>query len=181
MKRELRKLFQAINRIYAKRGHVQIGKNVHIGIGSVLDSHAGLEVADDVYIGKYCCIECDGYIGRGTMIANQVGLIGRRDHDYHSIGRDIRHAPWIGDVTSPTCLREMRLIIEGDCWIGFGAIVLTGVTVGRGAIVGAGSVVTRDVEPYSIVAGNPATRFGARFTPEEIALHEQALYGHVIT
>ena len=48
------------------------------------------------------------------------------------------------------------MAIEDDAWIGAGAIILPGVTIHKGAIVGAGSVVTKDVPPYSIVAGNPA-------------------------
>lgn len=50
----------------------------------------------------------------------------------------------------------MPVVIEDDCFIGHGAIILMGVTVGRGSIVGAGSVVTSDVPPGSVVAGNPA-------------------------
>ena len=46
-------------------------------------------------------------------------------------------------------------MIEDDVWIGFNAIILKGVRVGRGAVVGAGSVITKDVEPYTIVVGNP--------------------------
>ncbi|MCR5205013.1 MAG: acyltransferase [Lachnospiraceae bacterium] len=48
------------------------------------------------------------------------------------------------------------IVIEDDVWIGFGASILKGVTIGRGAIVGAKSVVTHDVEPFTVVAGNPA-------------------------
>lgn len=46
--------------------------------------------------------------------------------------------------------------IEDDCWIGAGAIILNGITIGKGSVVGAGAVVTKDVEPYTIVGGNPA-------------------------
>lgn len=54
-------------------------------------------------------------------------------------------------------------VIIGDrVWIGYRAIVLPGVTIGDGAVVGAGSVVTRNVEPFTIVAGNPATKIGTR-------------------
>lgn len=46
--------------------------------------------------------------------------------------------------------------IGNDCWIGAGVIILNGITIGDGAVVGAGAVVTKDVEPYTIVVGNPA-------------------------
>lgn len=54
------------------------------------------------------------------------------------------------------------VMIGKDCWIGVRSIVLPGVTIGDGAVVGAGSVVTRDVEPYVVVAGNPAKQVGER-------------------
>jgi len=57
----------------------------------------------------------------------------------------------------------------GDrAWIGYRAIVLPGVTIGEGAVVGAGAVVTRDVEPYAIVAGNPAKKIGERGRTQEL-------------
>lgn len=51
---------------------------------------------------------------------------------------------------------DQDVIFEGDNWVGCGAVILKGVTVGYGAIVGAGAVVTKNVPPYSVVAGNPA-------------------------
>lgn len=50
------------------------------------------------------------------------------------------------------------IIVEDDVWIGAGAIILNGVTIGKGAVIGAGSVVTKDIEPYTIVVGNPARK-----------------------
>lgn len=58
--------------------------------------------------------------------------------------------------------------IGNDVQIGHGAIILSGVTIGDGAVIGAGAVVTRDVDPYSIVAGNPAKEIRKRFSPETI-------------
>jgi len=132
------------------------------------------KIMEQVYIGKYCTIECDGRIGRGTIIANQVGLVGRNDHDHRAIGVTMRHAPWIGDAewNGP---RQETLDIGGDVWIGYGAIVLSGVRVGRGSIIAAGSVVTHHVAPYALVAGVPAQVVGRRFTDEEIVAHELAL------
>jgi virginiamycin A acetyltransferase len=63
--------------------------------------------------------------------------------------------------------------IGNDVWIGAHAVVLSGVTVGNGAIVGAGSVVTRDVPAYGIVAGNPARLIRMRFPPEEVLRLQQ--------
>ncbi|MFA5713889.1 MAG: CatB-related O-acetyltransferase [Bacteroidales bacterium] len=61
-----------------------------------------------------------------------------------------------------------KIIIGNDVWIGDNAIVLPGVTVGTGAIIGAGAVVTKDIAPYSIVAGNPAKLIKMRFSQEAI-------------
>ena len=59
--------------------------------------------------------------------------------------------------------REHRVTIGHDTWLGHGAIVLPGRSVGTGAVVGAGAIVTKDVPPYSIVVGNPATEIRPRF------------------
>jgi acetyltransferase-like isoleucine patch superfamily enzyme len=170
-----RSVFQLVNRRYAVRRNVRLGRDVHIGIGTILEAPHQLVVESDVYIGKYCTIECDGHIGSGSLIANQVGLIGRCDHDHRAVGRTMRHAPWVGDLGPGGARPNEQLVVEGDAWIGFGAIVLSGVTVGRGAVVAAGAVVTRDVPRYAIVAGVPAREVGSRFTPAEIIRHEESL------
>lgn len=73
------------------------------------------------------------------------------------IGEDVRLITGSHDVTSPHFNLVTRPItINDNVWIATGAIVLPGVTIGEGAVVGAGSVVTKDVEPWSVVAGNPA-------------------------
>jgi acetyltransferase-like isoleucine patch superfamily enzyme len=59
------------------------------------------------------------------------------------------------------------IVIEDDCWIASHSIVLAGVTIGRGSIVAAGSVVTKSVPPYSIVAGSPARVIRSRLAPGE--------------
>ena len=177
----LRLLFQRVVRFHAVRGHVTLGRNVHIGPGSVLDASVGLTVADDVYIGKGCTVEVNGAIGRGVMLANRVGLVGRHDHDVSAVGKLVRHAPWIGDADFDPAKKAERLVVEDDVWIGYGAIVLSGVTVGRGAVVAAGALVARDVPPYAVVAGVPARVVGARFAPADIARHEKVLYGRVLT
>lgn len=59
--------------------------------------------------------------------------------------------------------------IENDVWIGTGVVLLSGVTIHNGAVIGAGSVVTKDAEPYGIYAGNPAKKIGSRFSESEIS------------
>lgn len=58
------------------------------------------------------------------------------------------------------------IVIGHDVWVGHGAVILSGLTIGSGAVIGAGSIVTKDVEPYSIVAGNPAHFIRHRFDDE---------------
>lgn len=58
-------------------------------------------------------------------------------------------------------------------WIGSNAVILSGLTIGRGSIIGAGSVITKDVEPYSIFAGNPAKKIKDRFKKETIRILEE--------
>lgn len=60
------------------------------------------------------------------------------------------------------------IVIGNDVWIGYGAVIMAGVTIGDGAIIGARAVVTKDVEPYSIVGGIPAKEIRKRFAPDVI-------------
>ena len=117
----------------------------------------------------------DGRIGRGTMIANNVGIIGRKDHDVSAIGVPVRYAPWVGDSESTRSRLSLTTEIGEDVWVGYGAIILSGISVGRGAVIAAGAVVTDDVEPHAIMAGNPARRVGMRFSEADIVAHEQRL------
>ena len=73
------------------------------------------------------------------------------------IGEDVRLITGSHDVTSPYFdLVTKQIIINDNVWVATGAIVLPGVTIGEGAVVGAGAVVTKDVEPWTVVGGNPA-------------------------
>nr|WP_240543233.1 CatB-related O-acetyltransferase [Bradyrhizobium canariense] len=154
---------------------VQTGQNFHLGLFSYVSAADKLVIGDDVYIGKFCSIQCNGSIGSGVLIANSVGIVGRKDHDLREIGVWIRNATWVGNSTRLARDTENWISIGDDVWIGFGAVVLSGIQIGRGAIVAAGAVVTRDVAPYEIVGGNPARPIGTRFSPAEIEIHECAL------
>ncbi len=145
-------------RIRLLGGPVRFGRNVYIGRNSSISGIYGLTFGDDVYIGKNVTIEVEGRIGSGVLIANNVGIVGRRDHDVFNNHLPAFHARTVREersLSTPT-------VIEDGVWIGFGAVVMSGVTIGANAVVAAGSVVTRDVPAHSIVGGNPARVISSR-------------------
>lgn len=75
----------------------------------------------------------------------------------------------IGDI-------DYDIVIDEDCWIGAGCILLPDVHIGRGTVVGAGAVVTKDTLPYSVVAGTPARIIGVKFDLQSCIEHEKCLY-----
>lgn len=90
---------------------------------------------------------------------------------------------WKGDVTDAVKdeLLENKdydkdIVVDEDVWMGVNVTLMNGVHIGRGCVVGGGSVVRGKIPPYSIVMGNPARIVGFLFTPEEIIEHEKALY-----
>lgn len=112
-------------------------------------------------IGQFCSF------AYGTHIV----LGGEHRADFVSTYRFPAYAPFnqthrhLADVTS---VSRGGVVIGNDVWLGHQALVLSGVTIGHGAIIGAGSVVRHDIPPYAIVAGNPARVAGFRFPPEQI-------------
>ncbi len=169
-------IWMAVKRLVSVRENVSVGQRFHVGFGSIISATKHLKIGDDVYVGKYCTIQCDGEIGRGTLIANNVGIIGRRDHDFRQVGTVISRAAWIGTDANLQNDPMNEIRIGEDVWIGYGAIIFSGVTIGRGAIVSAGSVVKHDVGAYDIVSGNPAVPMARRFPDDEtIAAHERGI------
>jgi len=164
--------------ILINKRNIKIGKNTTFGRGTVFWAPNKINIGNNVYIGKYCTIQADIEIGNDVIVANNVGLIGRYDHDYSKIGVNIKDAPWIGSANYKFKGVNQKITINNDVWVGFGAILLTGIEIGRGAIIAAGSVVTRDVPPYAIVIGNPAQIKGYRFNEDEIKKHEKLLCGN---
>ena len=83
----------------------------------------------------------------------------------------------MGADASLAALDENRIEIGDDVWIGFGTTVLSGIRIGTGAIVAAGSTVVHTVDDFEIVAGSPAKRVGIRFDgePQRIAAHLAAI------
>jgi acetyltransferase-like isoleucine patch superfamily enzyme len=157
-------------------GHnVSIGRNFHVGAFTWINATDRLVIGDDVLIGKLCTIQCNGRIGDGVLIANNVGVIGKIDHDFRTVGVLVRKTVHISERPEIQKDPRSQIDIGSDVWIGFGSTILSGLSIGRGAIVAAGSVVMGNVAPYDVVAGNPARPVGRRFTAEQIADHEAAI------
>lgn len=175
----LRRSLSAIRRFRAVRKNVTIGSRFHVGPGSVLWAPRALTIGNDVYVGKNVTIEVDGEIGDGVLFANLGGVVGRTDHDQRDLGTSIRRSKWVGEF--PGTL-SMRTIIGSDVWIGYGAVVLSGITIGDSSIIAAGAVVTSDIPSNSVAVGNPARVVGKRFTEGELDQHwdELVASGHRI-
>lgn len=153
--------------------NVIVGRNLRAGMGSRINSFHGLRLGNDVSVGPGSVIEVDGSIGDFVLIARNVQIVGRMDHDITSVGTPIVHATWVGDRDA----REEDIVQIGrDVWIGAGTIILGGVTIGEGSVIGAGSIVTKDIPPFSIAVGSPARRVGPRFSNDsDCGRHSAAL------
>lgn len=111
--------------------------------------NAKMTIGENTYIGEGCNLRAGGgflKIGKQCSISQNITIV-VSNHQYKK-GQLIKEQPWTTD--------NNYVIIGDDVWVGANSVILPGVTVGNGAIIGAGSVVTKDVPEYAIVVGNPA-------------------------
>lgn len=127
--------------------------------------HAGrIEIGDYCFIGEGTRIWSAAYItiGNRVLISHNVNI---HDTNAHSLSAAHRHLQYVEMLTNghPKELDDVisdGIIIEDDAWIGFNVTILKGVKIGKGAVVGACSLVTGDVLPFTTVVGNPAKPIG---------------------
>jgi lipopolysaccharide transport system ATP-binding protein len=140
------------NNFFDKRSKISIGKHTY-GRPNVLSYGSTSKLC----IGKFC------------SIGKKVTIILNAEH---------RH-DWVSTFPFPAFIRwnykdseylssKGDIIIGNDVWIGYGVTILSGVKIGDGAIIGANSLVTKDVEPYTIIGGNPAKVIKKRFSDRQI-------------
>lgn len=154
----------------------KIGKGFHAGVRVRLWARSNITIGENFYIGRDSLIETDCIIGNSVIFGNKVGIVGRYDHHYQQIGTPIRNAVSIRDNNYNWKGTDLTTIIGDDVWVGYAATVMQGVKIGNGAIIAACSVVTKDVDEYSIYAGNPARKIKDRFDSlQELALHKKTL------
>ena len=127
--------------IFPHGGRISIGQDCYLGDGSKIWSGESIE------------------IGSRVFISHNVNI---HDNNAHSIDPQLRYKHFLAIMSTghprenTVGIVSQPIIIEDDVWIGFNSIIMKGVKIGKCAIVAAGSVVTKDVPEFSIVAGNPA-------------------------
>jgi acetyltransferase-like isoleucine patch superfamily enzyme len=117
---------------------ILIKNNVFIGGGTILDCVRSIIIEDDVLISYQCILA---------------------DSDNHSVSYSVRRsdlATWKEKKHDWTHIKSSPILISKGAWIGARVIILKGVRIGEGAVIGAGSVVTKDIPAWAIAAGNPA-------------------------
>ncbi len=134
---------------------IQIGNRVSIGKFAIIrpsnsyggEIGEGLKIGNNSNIGPYSYIGCSGYIeiGNNVMISPRVSIYAE-NHVFDRTDIPMKEQG----------VKKQFVTIEDDCWIAANSIILAGVTIGKGSVVSAGSVVTKDVPPYSLVGGVPA-------------------------
>jgi acetyltransferase-like isoleucine patch superfamily enzyme len=152
-----------------RRPFLVIGNSSYISGTYVFERGIGkITIGDQTFIGSGSLFVCAQE--KGISIGNHVLISWGctfSDTNAHSLDANVRRndvLDWLrsaregktGAYKNWEGVKSAPIVIEDDAWLGFGAVVLKGVTIGAGAVVGARSVVTRDVAPNAVVAGNPA-------------------------
>jgi len=125
--------------------YVELGPDRRIEIGSETSVQDRSIIVGDVTLGRYCSVAPNVLISSGRHWF---------DLQPHELIKDQDRLVLTDEALSNK--HSNPVIVEDDCWLGINSVVMSGVTIGKGAIVGANSVITRDVEPYTVVAGAPA-------------------------
>ncbi len=153
-------------KLYAKIGtHSIVGINSHI-------------VPQNMYVDDYCVIQDQVnfisytgklYVKKFSVISSGVAIIPASHRLTVGVPFFLSTLGHIND-------EEGDIFIDEDCWIGAGAILLPKCHIGRGSVVGAGSVVKKSIPPYAVVVGSPARIIATKFSIEQILRHETILY-----
>lgn len=139
------------------------GKNVRLSTGGLINRPSELSIGSNVFIAKGFVISArDMSIGDNVMVGPYL-LAECDDHVFNVIGTTMYENRDIKSVSGIT--------IESDVWIGGHVTILKGVRIGEGAVVGAGSVVTKSIPPYAIAFGNPCKVYKWRFKQSELKKH----------
>jgi len=146
---------------------VRVGKDFYCGKNLYIKPNT-VTIGNSVYFGNYCHLSAgEILISDYVMLASSVSIIGG-DHIYNRPGKTMINSKR-GE--------QKTVVIEKDVWVGHGAIIMHGVTLSEGCIISAGSIVLKDVQPYCIMAGNPAKKIKNRFESKEDKIYHSKSIG----
>ena len=151
-------------RVNCLRIRMKDGGSLAVGQFSIVDAMlihdregAGIRIGDRTFIGNSTIVSAEAVeIGDDVLISWGCTIV---DHDSHALAWSARSRDvemWYRGDKDWSGVRKAPVRIGDKAWIGLNAIILRGVTIGEGAVVGAGSVVTENVPPWTLAAGNPA-------------------------
>jgi acetyltransferase-like isoleucine patch superfamily enzyme len=149
----------------------KIKKGFHAGKRTNIWAKSTIEIGENFYLGRDSFIETDCIIGDNVIFGNRVAVVGKYDHNYQQVGTPVRLAMAIRDTSYDWKGLDLLTEIGNDVWIGYGSTIMQGVKINDGAIIAAGSVVTKDVAAYEIYGGNPAKKIADRFHSETEKFH----------
>ena len=138
--------FVRINNFH--KGDVFFANNIQIFSHTTIESAGGkIVIGENVIIGEYSTIQGQGnvYIEKNVLLASHIHLI-TNSHYYEDINTPIKYQ---SNISAPITIRE-------GAWIGINVTILKGVTIGKNAVIGAGSIVKNDIPDYSVAVGCPA-------------------------
>lgn len=161
LRKKLRRVKVHLLRLYYRARDVH--PTSYLALGSEL--HPAIKMGAFSYIGRGAVVPRGVEMGKYVMIGPEL-LITGNDHRFGEAGTAVIFS---GRPVPKAC------VVEDDVWIGARVTILMGVRVGRGAIVAAGAVVTRDILPYTIVGGVPARPIRQRFGVAEQKAHDAYL------
>jgi len=135
---------------------LSLGNNVNFGRRSNFRPPQFMHLGDNVYFGQEVLVETNLKVGSDVLISSRVAFLGH-EYDLGEPGENIEPSRSMSD--------QAMINIEGDNIIGFGTRILGNVTIGRGCVVGVGSLVTTDLPRYTVCTGVPARPVRRRFKP----------------
>lgn len=144
--------------------YCEVGARTKVAESSFGDYSYVVNDSDIIYttVGKFCSIAAHTRINPGNHPLERVALS-------HFTYRSSAYGLGQDDAAFFDWRRSFRCVMGNDVWIGHGAVVLPGISIGTGAAIGAGTIVTKDVPAFAIVVGNPGRILRYRFAPEIIA------------
>ena len=156
-------------------------KRLHLGLygkGVIFSFPSVISNPKNVFFYDYCQLH------RNHIIYNYTGKFIMKEYSVASIDLLVvtgNHTPTVGIPFYSSSLshindKESDVILEEDAWVGARVTLLSGAHIGRGAVIGANSLVNKEIPPYAVAVGSPAKIIAVKFTIEQILEHERALY-----